>query len=102
MKKQKKYHHSITENGNIQTKNKMKKLIIIFMCMVLVFPLISAEQPVTTVYSFHHSVTELGNLQVRQITEYIKGEEVIEKKYGEPMTPVDTNNMSGWDERKGL
>jgi len=69
------------------------------MCIVLVFPLISAEHPVTTVYSFHHGVTELGNLQVRQITEYIKDEVVIEKKYGEPMTPVDTNNMEGWDER---
>ena len=78
----------------------MKKLLItIFMCLVLAFPVTSAEQAVTTVISFHHSVTELGNLQLRQITEYIKDGEVLEKKYGDAYTPADPKNMTGWDER---
>lgn len=47
--------------------------------------------------SFHHSVTELGNIQVRQVTEYVKNGKVIDKNYGKPMTPADTNNMNGWD-----
>ncbi len=49
--------------------------------------------------SFHHSVTELGNIQVRQVTEYIKAGGVIDKKYGQPMTPADTKDMLGWDDR---
>ena len=78
----------------------MKKLLIaIFMCLVLIFPVTSADQSVTTVISFHHSVTENGNIQVRQITEYVKDGEVINKKYGDPMTPADTKDMAGWDDR---
>lgn len=49
--------------------------------------------------SYHHSVTELGNIQVRQVTEYVKDGEVIDKKYGDPMTPADTKDMTGWDDR---
>jgi len=49
---------------------------------------------------FHHSVTENGNLQVRLVTEYQDDEgNVIDKKYGEPMTPADTADMAGWDDR---
>ena len=46
----------------------------------------------------HHSVTELGNIQVRQVTEYIDGEE-IDKIYGDPYTPEDVNNLNGWDDK---
>ncbi len=49
--------------------------------------------------SFHHSVTELGNIQVRIVTEYVKDGEIIDKKYGDPMTPADVNDMEGWDDR---
>ncbi|GAG07972.1 unnamed protein product, partial [marine sediment metagenome] len=48
---------------------------------------------------FHHSVTENGNLQVRIITEYMKGGESQGKKYSDPMTPADTKDMTGWDDR---
>lgn len=47
----------------------------------------------------HHSVTENRKLQVRIITEYLKDGELIDKKYGDPMTPADTNDMTGWDDR---
>jgi len=69
------------------------------MCLVLAFPVSSADQTVTDVISFHHSVTELGNLQLRQITEYLKDGVVIEKKYGDAYTPADTKDMTGWDDR---
>ena len=46
----------------------------------------------------HHSVTENGNIQVRQLTEYVKDGEVIDRKYGEPMTPADTSKMDDWDD----
>jgi len=48
---------------------------------------------------YHHSVTELGNLQLRQVVEYIKDGEIIDKKYGDPYTPADTKDMTGWDDR---
>lgn len=48
--------------------------------------------------SFHHSVTENGNIQVRIVTEYIKDGESQGEHYGDPMTPVDTNDMTGWDD----
>ena len=48
---------------------------------------------------FHHSVTELGNIQVRIIEEYIKDGKIIDKKYGDPMTPADVNDMEGWDDK---
>lgn len=47
--------------------------------------------------SYHHSVTENGTIQVRLITEYVKGEKSLTKTYGNPMTPVDVNDMTGWD-----
>ena len=48
----------------------------------------------------HHSVTEVGTIQVRQVTEYQDDDgEVIDKKYGEPMTPADTSKMDGWDDK---
>ena len=47
----------------------------------------------------HHSISELGNIQVRQVTEYVKNGKVIDKKYGEPMTPADTSKMDGWDDK---
>ena len=49
--------------------------------------------------SYHHSVTENGTIQVRLITEYIKGEKSLTKTYGKPMTPVDINDMTGWDDK---
>jgi len=48
---------------------------------------------------YHHSVTENGNLQVRLVTEYLKDGKVIDKKYGDPYTPADTKDMTGWDDR---
>ena len=48
---------------------------------------------------FHHSVTENGNIQVRLVTEYLKDGRIESKKYGDPMTPVDTKDMTGWDEK---
>ena len=48
---------------------------------------------------FHHSVTENGNIQVRIVTKYLKDGKLINKKYGDPMTPADVNNMEGWDDR---
>ncbi len=48
---------------------------------------------------FHHSVTENGNIQVRIVTEYLKDGKLIDKKYGDPMTPSDTKDMTGWDDR---
>ncbi len=52
----------------------------------------------------HHSVTENGNIQVRQVIKYTKDKKVIDKKYGDPMTPckfVDSDNLNleGWDDR---
>jgi len=49
---------------------------------------------------FHHSVTENGNLQARIVTEYQDDEgRVLDKKYSDPMTPADTKNMDGWDDK---
>lgn len=48
---------------------------------------------------FHHSVTENGNIQVRLVTEYLKDGELIDKKYGDPMTVADPKDMTGWDSR---
>ena len=49
---------------------------------------------------FHHSVTENGNIQVRIITEYVDDiGKAHDKKHGNPMTPKDTNDMTGWDAR---
>jgi len=49
---------------------------------------------------FHHSVTENGNLQLRIITEYQDDEgKVLDKKYSNPVTPADTKDMTGWDDR---
>jgi len=49
---------------------------------------------------YHHSITENGNLQVRMITEYQDDEgKVLDKKYGNPMTPADTNDITDWDDR---
>jgi len=48
----------------------------------------------------HHSITENGNLQLRIITEYQDDEgKVLEKKYSDPMTPADTKDMTGWDDK---
>ena len=52
----------------------------------------------TKVSKMHHSVTENGNIQVRIITEYQDDTgKVLDKKYGDPMTPADTKDMTGWD-----
>jgi len=48
---------------------------------------------------FHHSVTENGNIQIRLVTEYLKDGQIIDKKYGDPYTPADTKDMTGWDDR---
>ncbi len=49
---------------------------------------------------FHHSVTESGKIQVRIITEYQDDSgKCLNKKYGDPMTPADTNDLTGWDDR---
>jgi len=49
---------------------------------------------------YHHSITENGNLQLRIITEYQDDEDkVLDKEYSDPMTPADTKDMTGWDDR---
>jgi len=49
---------------------------------------------------YHHSISEKGNLQLRIITEYQDDEgNVLDKKYSDPMTPADTSNMEGWDDK---
>ena len=45
----------------------------------------------------HHSVTELGNLQLRQVVEYVKDGKVKDKKYSNPVTPVNPKNMKDWN-----
>ena len=47
----------------------------------------------------HHSVTENGNLQIRIVTEYLKDGKLVDKKCGDPYTPADTKDMTGWDDR---
>lgn len=49
--------------------------------------------------SFHHSITENGSIQVRIVTEYIKDGKSQGKNYSDPMTPADTKDMTGWDDR---
>jgi hypothetical protein len=52
------------------------------------------------IQKFHHSVTENGKLQLRIITEYQDDAgNVLDKKYGDPYTPADTKDMTGWDDR---
>ncbi len=51
------------------------------------------------IQSFHHSVTENGNIQVRMVTEYLDDGKLIDKKHSDPMTPADTSNMTGWDQK---
>ena len=48
---------------------------------------------------YHHSVTENGNIQVRIITNCLKNGKVIDKNYSNPMTPADTKDMTGWDDK---
>lgn len=48
---------------------------------------------------YHHSVTENGNIQVRQVTEYTKSGKLPIQKFSNPMTPADTKDMTGWDNR---
>jgi len=49
---------------------------------------------------YHHSISELGNIQVRIITEYQNDEgKVLDKKYSDPVTPADTKDMTGWDQK---
>jgi len=52
--------------------------------------------------SFHHSVTELGNIQVRHVTEYFEDGEFVNRRYGQPYTPKDINDMAGFDARSKL
>ncbi len=33
------------------------------------------------------------------VTEYLDDGKLIDKKYGDPMTPADTGNMVGWDQK---
>lgn len=54
---------------------------------------------ITKIKKYHHSITENGNLQARIVTEYLKDGQPIDKKYGGPYTPADTEDMTGWDDR---
>ena len=54
---------------------------------------------ITKSTKYHHSVTELGNIQVRIVTEYVKDGKVIDEAYSDPMTPVNVNDMEGWDDK---
>jgi len=52
------------------------------------------------IQKYHQSITENGNLQLRIVSEYQDDEgKVLDKKYSEPMTPADTKDMTGWDDR---
>ena len=75
------------------------KTLIITLIITLCFALPSYAGELTKQQSFHHSVTENGNIQVRMVTEYLDDGKVIDKKYGEPMTPADTSKMDGWDQK---
>lgn len=48
---------------------------------------------------YHHSVTENRNLQLRIVSEYLKDGKVKSRKHSHPVTPADTKNMEGWDDR---
>ena len=77
-------------------------IVILFFCFyagsLLSYGYVSAGE-LTKSQSWHHSVTEVGTIQVRMVTEYVKDGKVIDKKYGDPMTPTDTSNMTGWDQK---
>jgi len=75
----------------------MKTLIIII--TTLLFATFTYAGELTKQQTFHHSVTENGNIQVRMVTEYLDDGKLIDKKYGDPMTPADTSNMIGWDQK---
>jgi len=75
----------------------MKKFITLII-IALFCSLIYAGN-ITKQQSFHHSVTENGNIQVRMVTEYLKDGKVVDKKYGQPMSPADTSKMDGWDNK---
>ena len=57
------------------------------------------KMAIIKIEKYHHSVTENGNLQALIVTEYLKDGKVIDKKYGDPMTPADIKDMTGWDDR---
>ena len=49
---------------------------------------------------FHLSISEAGNLQLRIITEYQDDAgKVFDKKYSDAVTPANTKDMTGWDDR---
>jgi len=49
---------------------------------------------------YHHSITENGNLQLRIVSEYQDDEgKMLDKKYSDSVTPADTKDMTGWDDR---
>lgn len=76
----------------------MKTLKILLILLVTMgYPCFAGE--LTKQTSFQHSVTENGNIQVRMVTEYLNDGKFIDKKYGQPMTPADTSNMVGWDQK---
>jgi len=54
---------------------------------------------ITKKLTYHHSITELGNLQLRIITNIIKDGKTIDKKYSEPVTPENVNNIDDWDDK---
>lgn len=70
---------------------------ITFTILTFINPGIGSE--ITKVASFHHSVTEVGTIQVRQVTKYLKDGKHIDEKFGKPMKPADTKDMTGWDDR---
>lgn len=72
---------------------------IIRLIIALFFVSFAYAGELTKQQSWHHSVTENGTIQVRMVTEYLDDGKFIDKKLGPPMTPADTSNMTGWDQR---
>lgn len=86
---------------SIKIKNRgvHKMKTIIRLIIALFFVTFAYAGELTKQQSFHHSVTEDGTIQVRMVTEYLDNGKFVDKKLGPPMTPADTSNMDGWDQR---
>jgi hypothetical protein len=75
------------------------KTIILTIIITLLFTISGYAGEITKNQSYHHSVTENGNIQVRMVTEYLDDGKIVDVKYGQPMTPANTGNMTGWDQK---
>ncbi len=82
----------------MQKQSNFRHAVVIFILVLFLSVFVYAGE-LTKRQSFHHLVTENGNIQVRMVTEYLEDGKLIDKKHGQPMTPVDTRDMSGWGQK---